>query len=408
MASLANVTPGASYPGLIKTIDNLALTTCSQLSDGCGNALPISISAQKNSVSLGSTTNISSGCFSTILGGTGNCALGIYSIAQGNSSCAINDYGVAMGFRNTSIKTYGFVFGACNTNDSPNSFNLSTISGGYLNYNCSPLSFIGSGISNRIEGGSCNVLVGGEQNCIVKLYPGVIASNFIGAGRYNKILAAVTNCVDSIHSTIAGGCGNVICGSQFGTIPGGAFNRVDNAAQVVVGGGISAGGAFNIVSSDDGSILAGRSNTVTGCKSSIIGGIGNNVSGFNSGIFNGCGNIVSSCYSSVLGGSSNTACLPYSAVFNGCCNVSAGSFSSVLAGANNCAIGDYSTIFGGQLNSATCANSGVFGCGITSRMSCAFHTNRIVVTQLPSSSAGLPSGAMWYDPAAGNVVKYVP
>jgi hypothetical protein len=41
-------------------------------------------------------------------------------------------------------------------------------------------------------------------------------------------------------------------------------------------------------------------------------------------------------------------------------------------------------------------------------MSCAFHTNRLVVTQLPSSSAGLPSGALWYDPADSNRVKYVP
>jgi hypothetical protein len=269
-----------------------------QLSDGDGNALPISISQVNDSISFGHPSNTASGCFSAILGGTGNCAsgcgsvvlsgdrnlaLGLYSIAHGSTNCAINDYGVAMGFRNKSTQTYGFVFGACNINESPNPFNLSTISGGYLNYNCASLSFIGSGISNRIEGGSCNVLVGGEQNCIVKLYPGSVSTNFIGAGRYNKILAAVTNCVDSIHSTIAGGCGNVICGSQFGTIPGGAFNRVDNAAQVVVGGGIAAGGALNIVSSEDGSILAGRSNTVTGCRSSIIGGIGNNVSGFNRG-----------------------------------------------------------------------------------------------------------------------------
>jgi hypothetical protein len=300
------------------------------------------------SVILNGTNNSASGCRSVVLNGSCNLALGLFSIAHGDSNCAINDYSVAIGFKNRSTKTYGFVFGACNINESPNSFNLSTISGGYLNYNCASLSFIGSGISNRIEGGSCNVLVGGEQNCIVKLYPGVIASNFIGAGRYNKILAAVTNCVDSIHSTIAGGCGNVICGSEFGTIPGGAFNRVDNAAQIVVGGGIAAGGAFNIVSSEDGSILAGRSNTVTGCRSSIIGGTTNNVS---------------SCYSSILGGTNNTANQPYSAVF---------------------------------------------GCNITSSMACAFHTNRLVLTNLPNSSVGLPSGAVWYDPADGNRVKYVP
>jgi hypothetical protein len=50
----------------------------------------------------------------------------------------------------------------------------------------------------------------------------------------------------------------------------------------------------------------------------------------------------------------------------------------------------------------------VAGCGITSSMACAFHANRIVVTQLPNSSSGLPSGALYYDPADGNTVKYVP
>jgi hypothetical protein len=78
-------------------------------------------------------------------------------------------------------------------------------------------------------------------------------------------------------------------------------------------------------------------------------------------------------------------------------NYAVGSFSSVVGGTNNCAIGAYSTIFGGQLNSATCANSAVFGCGITTSMACALHVNRLVLTNLPTSSAGLPNGAVWND-----------
>jgi hypothetical protein len=378
MASLANVSPGASYPGLIKTLDNAALTSCVQLSDGDGNALPISISQVNDSISFGHPSNTASGCFSAILGGTGNCAsgcgsvilsgdrnlaLGLYSIAHGSNNCAINDYGVAIGFRNKSTQTYGFVFGACNINQSGSPFNLSTISGGYLNYNCGALAFMGGGINNRIEGGACNVLVGGEQNCIVQTYPCSVSTNFLGAGRFNKILSGTANCINSIHASLAGGCSNLICGVQFGTIPGGAFNRVDNAAFPIVGGGISAGGAFNTVSSDDGGILAGRGNTVTGCRSSVIGGESNNTSGSRSGISFGCCNLVSGDFSSIMGGSNNNSCLPY---------------------------------------------SGIFGCAITSSMACAFHANRLVVTQLPNSSSGLPSGALWYDPADGNRVKYVP
>ena len=32
----------------------------------------------------------------------------------------------------------------------------------------------------------------------------------------------------------------------------------------------------------------------------------------------------------------------------------------------------------------------------------------VKIASLPSSAAGLSSGALWYDPAAANVVKYVP
>lgn len=378
MASLASVSPGSSYPGLIKTLDNAALTSCVQLSDGEGNALPISISQVNDSVSFGHPSNTAAGCFSAILGGTGNCAsgcgsvilsgdrnlaLGLYSIAHGSTNCALNDYGVAMGFRNRSSQTFGFVFGACNINESPNSFNLSTISGGYLNYNRASLSFIGSGIGNRIEGGACNVLIGGEGNLIAQTYACGVSTNFLGAGRFNRICASVTNCINSIHASLAGGCQNIICGVQFGTIPGGAINRVDNAASIISGGGISAGGVFNTVSNDSSGILAGRGNTVTGRNGSVIGGESNNTSGTWSGISNGCCNLVSGDFSSILGGSNNISCLAY---------------------------------------------SGIFGCAITSSMACAFHANRIVVTQLPSSATGLTSGALYYDPADSNRVKYVP
>jgi hypothetical protein len=45
MASLANVTPGASYPGLLKTENNTGLTGSLQVvSDGSGNLTPLRIS----------------------------------------------------------------------------------------------------------------------------------------------------------------------------------------------------------------------------------------------------------------------------------------------------------------------------------------------------------------------------
>jgi hypothetical protein len=93
---------------------------------------------------------------------------------------------------------------------------------------------------------------------------------------------------------------------------------------------------------------------------------------------------------------------------NGCSNVTSGVFSSIINGTSNCASACYAGVFGGQNNLASCVYSYVAGCGITSRMACAFHANRYVATNLPSSATGLPSGAFWYDPADGNSVKYVP
>jgi hypothetical protein len=400
MASLASVTPGSSYPGLIKTIDNLALTGCSQLSDGCGNALPISISPAICALNFGATGNVATGCNSFILNGSGNCALGAFSIISGNNQCAIGADSVILGGYGN--KAYGYnstIFGARNTICSLDVAYHSTIAAGADNIIEGALGFIGGGIGNKILGcaafgNSCNAIVSGEQNCIVGSYTSPIGTNFIGGGRFNRILAGTTICVNSVHSTISGGCANCILGVNFGTIPGGAYNVLDNGTSLTrLEGSYAGGGVFNRISANYGAIIGGSSNCITGYRSGIVAGENNLVTCGNSGVFNGMCNTVGATGAAIIAGCKNTI---------------SGTFSAILSGANNCAIGDYSTIFGGQLNSATCANSGVFGCGITSSMSCAFHTNRIVVTQLPSSSAGLPSGAMWYDPAAGNVVKYVP
>jgi hypothetical protein len=124
--------------------------------------------------------------------------------------------------------------------------------------------------------------------------------------------------------------------------------------------------------------MGGGNNVGSGNNAFIGAGFCNNVTAFSSMVGSGCQSTASACYSSVVGGALNTAS------------------------------GIYSAVLGGKSNIASCAYSAVYGCGITSSMACAFHTNRIVVTQLPSSSAGLPSGAMWYDSADSNRVKYVP
>jgi hypothetical protein len=308
------------------------------------------------SVILNGTNNTASGDCSTILNGSNSIAAGVFSLLHGNNSCATSSDSVILGGNNN--KAYGYnatIFGSRNTVKSNNLADYhNTIAGGADNVTEGWFGFIGNGVANKllgVYGNGCNAIVGGEQNCISSLHDvnRTVGTNFIGAGRFNRILYANTPCVNSIHSTIAGGCSNCIIGYNYGTIPGGAFNRIDNgAAPGRQEGGVISGGVFNTVSINHGSLMGSTSSTVTGQSSTIIGGSSNN--------------ITSAC-SSVLGGSSNNANQPYSAVF---------------------------------------------GCGITTSMACAFHTNRLVLTNLPNSSAGLPSGAVWYDPADGNRVKYVP
>ena len=313
--------------------------------------------------------NTASGEGSTVLNGNSNIALGAYSLVHGSGNCATTNAGGSVVLGGNANKAFGAnstIFGARNTICAKGTQYHSTIAGGADNLIDGALGFVGGGIANQIlghVGSSCNTIVGGEQNSIVSCYSSSNGTNFIGGGRYNKILTDDTICINSVHSTISGGCTNRICGYNYGTIPGGAYNCITNGAALSrQEGGVISGGVFNLVAVNHGSITGSTRSTITGCLSTVSGGN---------------------------------------------CNIISSEYSSIQAGRNNTVSGAYSSIFGGEGNVACHSHSGIFGCDITSRMSCAFHSNRIVITDLPSSSAGLPVGAMWYDPSDGNTVKYV-
>lgn len=152
--------------------------------------------------------------------------------------------------------------------------------------------------------------------------------------------------------------------------------------------------------------MYGLANTLCGTINSHTFGSQNIGTSSNYASLIGCGNTTSSASNSINIGHNN--------VLSGVCSYAFGKsntvsgIGSVALGISNITSGNFSAVFGGSNNISCLPYSGVYGCGITSSMSCAFHTNRLVVTQLPNSSAGLPSGALWYDPADGNRVKYVP
>mgnify|MGYP002682458153 CR=1 FL=1 len=120
----------------------------------------------------------------------------------------------------------------------------------------------------------------------------------------------------------------------------------------------------------------GRNNTATETNSTVGGGYGNTASGYRA---------------TVGGGSTNNA---------------SGSYATVGGGQNNTASGANSAILGGITNNTNAlANAMIVGSNITASLANALHCNRLVITQIPVASAGLPSGAIWSN---GGTLKVVP
>jgi hypothetical protein len=74
----------------------------------------------------------------------------------------------------------------------------------------------------------------------------------------------------------------------------------------------------------------------------------------------------------------------------GCCNTASGLRSSILGGQCN--------------NTNTCADTMIVGSCITANRVCTTFVNNLSILNIPTSSAGLPSGAVWSD---GGILKII-
>ena len=81
----------------------------------------------------------------------------------------------------------------------------------------------------------------------------------------------------------------------------------------------------------------------------------------------------------------------------------ASGYMSNVMGINSTASGDYSTVIG---NYSTCAiaESVVIGNAITANRGSTTHVNNLSIMNIPTSAAGLPSGAVWRNGTALNIV----
>ena len=85
-----------------------------------------------------------------------------------------------------------------------------------------------------------------------------------------------------------------------------------------------------------------------------------------------------------------------STIVGGARNQSVGACSFVGGGLSNCACGVFSSIVGGTLNTTgTCACAMIVGSNITADRVCATFVNNLSIKNIPTASAGLPSGSVW-------------
>jgi len=107
-------------------------------------------------------------------------------------------------------------------------------------------------------------------------------------------------------------------------------------------------------------------------------------------------NDASGVYSTIGGGNTNTASGTLSFIGGGELNTASSGHSTISGGRNNTASGGYSTIVGGRNNNTYgCDDVIIAGTNITANRSTTTFVSNLSIMSIPTSSAGLPTGAVW-------------
>ncbi len=105
-----------------------------------------------------------------------------------------------------------------------------------------------------------------------------------------------------------------------------------------------------------------------------------------------------SSYSSIVGGYYGCACGVGSFVGGGNNNKTTGTYSAVVNGCYNTVAGNNSAILTGTSNTISCAISGasiLAGTGITAQCNDTAYTQKLNITDIPTSASGLPVGSIY-------------
>jgi hypothetical protein len=227
------------------------------------------------------------------------------------------------------------------------------------------------------------------QNFINSVAPPAIVS--VGNGTCSTVRTGLGNDAAGACTTVLGRSNCTAFYITDSNISGGVCNRVEGSISVV------GGGCCNTINTSCGTIAGGRNNSSGG-----------------SGVFIGAGNNNSAAGQSsvIAGGSTNTVTGNCGFVGAGCFNINSGSASAIVAGLCNvastdsnfigagcfnnlCNASNRSAILGGMCNTSTNADTFILGSCITSNRVCTAFVNNLSIMNIPTSSAGLPSKAVW-------------
>ncbi len=322
----------------------------------------------------GGSGNTSNGNYSGSLSGVNNSAGGAGAVVAGGEQCNASAVRASItgGYGNTASLEGAHVGGG--------SFNAasnlnSVVAGGHFNVASNVRSAVGGGLSNTASGDGA-VIAGGSYN--------------ISSGGVSAIIGGSNNLASGFASTVGGGTqdtasgtGSVVGGGQYckasagnSTVGGGSYNKATGLASTIAGGynnevfssyASIGGGLSNVCSGIYATVAGGYGNAATVQSASVLGGEENWASGLYSGVFGGNSNSASGQHSYVLGGYNNTVATQFSSVLGGSNNASAaGAFHSVvLSGQLNEVSTGYSCILGGSSNTTSGHYNLVYGNGVT-------------------------------------------
>jgi hypothetical protein len=394
-----------------------------------GGGFQNKVQSSNSAIMGGECNSIDSNSFCSVIAG-----------GRVNSICTLQGFGVVSG-------------GVCNV---VCGWSHNTIAGGSFNTICNGqtrYSTIGGGSGNRIlTTYSYNyqsivygsTIAGGTNNTICDSSSGYCANytatHFIGGGSQNTAgFCTNSSYAVTFPSTVSGGYFNRSINSA-SFIGGGQCNTASGYFSTISGGkrnqatacyGTVGGGQTNLASGLYSAVLGGAINQATACSSAVLGGVGNYATAASASIVGGERNCAASFATFLGGGCQNFACnnanicgAAFAVVVGGNGNNStggtwsasyciwavpptgcnAGQNSFIGGGFQNVATGIASGVMGGCSNTASCACSFIVGSNITSDRVCATFVNNLSIKNIPTSSAGLPSGAVWKNGSVLNIV----